>query len=77
MSARSLSLSLSSVVLSQLLALQQEDEERKTGRSLKRGEGGGLRGFCSVSRNLLTPLAAAQRVSGGGDARRVVEVSSN
>ncbi|KAA8584896.1 hypothetical protein FQN60_003590 [Etheostoma spectabile] len=51
-----------------LLAVQQEDEERKTGWFLKRG--GGLQGFCSVSWNLLTPLASARRLGGKGGGGR-------
>lgn len=70
---------------SQLLAVQQENEERKTGWFLKRGGGGGLQGFCSVSWNLLTPLASAQRLGGrggggeggGGQARQEEEVRGN
>ena len=65
----SLSLLLSFLPSPQLLAAQPEDEERKTGWFLKRGGGGGgggLQGFCSVSWNLLTPLASAQRLGGRG-----------
>lgn len=66
-----------------LLAVQQEDEGRKTGWFSKRGGGGGLQGFCSVSWNLLTPLASALRLAArgggrrGGQARREEQVGGN
>lgn len=64
---------LSSSVL-EFLALPQQHDERKTGCFLERGggrgggggQGGGLQGLCSVSRNLLTPLASAESLRGGG-----------
>ena len=69
-------LSIILTFLSSLLSVEQEHEEKKMGWFLKRGGGGGggggrgggggLQGFCSVSRNLLTPLASAQRLRGGG-----------
>lgn len=81
MFAHSLSLFLS-LFLFPLISLSYWHHNRRMkrgrwGRFLKRGEGGGLQGFCSVSRNLLTPLAGAQRLGGGGDARQVEEVSWN
>lgn len=66
---------LLSFFVPEFLALPQQHDETKTGCFLERGggregggggRGGGLQGLCSVSRNLLTPLASAESLRGGG-----------